>query len=347
VAAVTAFAPGRVNLIGDHTDYTGGFALPMAVELGTTVTVERGGRRVELRSSEEPEAAVVDLGVTEPGAVEPAWARYVAGVVAVLRPDEGATGTVSTTLPVGAGLSSSAALEVSVALALGFEGPPLDLAVACQQAEHLASGVPSGVMDQLASAAGVPGHALLVDCTSFQVVPVPLPAGLDVVVVHSGQARALAGSAYGERRAQCEAAAAVIGPLREASEADLARLDDDLLRRRARHVITENGRVLAFAHCLRAGELTEAGRLMAASHASLVTDFEVSTAALDALVAELSSVPGVYGARLTGAGFGGCVVALADASSPVRGWRLHPSGGATVTPGAVTRSRGRGRRAVE
>ena len=326
-----AFAPGRVNLIGDHTDYTGGFALPMAVEWGTTVEVERGGALVALVSSEDPDPATVDLDVADPRAVVPAWARYVAGVVAVLRPGQGATGTVSTTLPVGAGLSSSAALEVSVALALGFEGPALDLALACQRAEHLASGVPSGVMDQLASAAGVAGHALLVDFTSLDVVAVPLPAGVDVVVVHSGQARALAGSAYAERRAQCEAAAAVVGPLREASEADLARLDDDLLRRRARHVVTENRRVLAFAECLRSGDLVEAGRLMAASHASLATDFDVSTAALDAVVAELSVVPGVFGARLTGAGFGGCVVALADAASPVRGWRLHASRGAEVT----------------
>lgn len=327
---VRAFAPGRVNLIGDHTDYTGGFALPMAVEWGTTVDVERGGRRVELTSDVEAEPARVDVAVADARTVAPDWARYVAGVVAVVRPAEGAVGTVRTTLPVGAGLSSSAALEVAVALALAFSGPPLDLALACQRAEHLAVGVPSGVMDQLASAAGVEGHALLVDFTSLDVTPVPLPGGVDVVVVHSGQSRALVGSAYAERRAQCEAAAAVIGPLREAGEADLARLDDEVVRRRARHVITENRRVLEFTDCLRAGDLTAAGRLMAASHASLARDFEVSTPTLDALVAELSAVDGVYGARLTGAGFGGCVVALADAASPVRGWRLHPSGGARV-----------------
>jgi galactokinase len=156
-----------------------------------------------------------------------------------------------------------------------------------------------------------------------------MPQGVDVVVVHSGQTRALVGSAYAERRAQCEAAAAVVGPLRDASEADLARIDDPILRRRARHVVTENARVPAFAACLREGDLSGAGRLMAASHASLATDFEVSTDVLDALVAELSAVDGVYGARLTGAGFGGCVVALADAASPVRGWRLHASSGAT------------------
>ncbi|HTJ76442.1 MAG TPA: galactokinase [Acidimicrobiales bacterium] len=328
---VQAFAPGRVNLIGDHTDYTGGFALPMAVEWGTTVVLERGGDRVELRSDQEDDPATVDLGVEDPRGVAPAWARYVAGVVAVVRPAQGGRGTVSTTLPVGAGLSSSAALEVSVALALGFGGTPHELALACQRAEHLASGVPSGVMDQLASAAGVAGHALLLDCRSLELTPVPLPPGVDVVVVHSGQARALAGSAYAERRAQCEAAEAVIGPLRDASEADVARIGDGLLRRRARHVVSENGRVVDFAGALQAGDLVEAGRLMLASHRSLTVDFEVSTPALDALVAELVGVPGVYGARLTGAGFGGCVVALADGASTARGWRLHPSAGATVS----------------
>ena len=327
--AMRAFAPGRVNLIGDHTDYTDGWALPMAVEWGTTVEVERTGTRVELTSSEDEAPAVIDLDVADPRTVEPSWARYVAGVVAVLRPEVGAVGTVSSTLPVGAGLSSSAALEVAVALALGFEGTPLELALACQEAEHQASGVPSGVMDQLASVMGEEGHALLMDFSSLKVVPVPMPAGVDVIVVHSGEARALAGSAYADRRAQCEAAAEIIGPLRDATEFHIARLEDPVLRRRARHVVTENRRVLNFADCLVTGDLAGAGQLMAASHLSLAEDFEVSTPKLDALVAELTAVPGVYGARLTGAGFGGCVVALADASSPVRGWRLHPSRGAS------------------
>lgn len=338
VGIVRAFAPGRVNLIGDHTDYTGGWALPMAVEWGTTVEVRTGGSHVELVSEAEDEPAVVPVDGGDPRSVTPAWARYVAGVVAVVRPDEGAVGTVRTTLPIGAGLSSSAALEVSVALALGFEGSPRELAVACQRAEHLAAGVPSGVMDQLASASGVAGHALLVDCTSLDVTPVAVPAGCEVVVVHSGQARTLAGSAYAERRAQCEAAADILGPLREASPGDLHRLGG-VLQRRARHVITENGRVLDLAASLRTGDLARAGRLMAASHASLAGDFEVSTPALDALVAELSAVPGVYGARLTGAGFGGCVVALAEIGSPVRGWRLHASAGAGVVTSPASDAR--------
>ena len=330
MVTVRAFAPGRVNLIGDHTDYTGGLVLPMAVEWGTTVEVERGGDRVELRSAVEHRPAVVDLDVADPAAVEPAWARYVAGVVGVLRPRVGASGTVRTSLPVGAGLSSSASLEVAVALALGFEGTALELALACQRAEHLASGVPCGVMDQLASAAGVEGAALLIDCTSLEVVPVPVPGGVEVVVVDSGESRALAGSAYGARRADCEAAARLLGPLREASLDDVAELGDEVLRRRARPVVSENARVAAFAELLRVGDAAAAGALMSASHASLRDDMEVSTPAVDRLVAELAATPGVHGARLTGAGFGGCVVALADAASPVLGWRLHPSGGATV-----------------
>jgi len=331
-ARVRAFAPGRVNLIGDHTDYTGGFVLPMAVEWGTTVEVRRGGRRIELVSDAESRPAVVDLPVRDPAAAEPSWARYVAGVAAVMETEVGAVGTVRTTLPVGAGLSSSAALEVAVALALGFDGGRVELARMCQRAENLASGVPSGIMDQLASAAGVRGHALLIDCSSLAITLVAVPAGVDVVVVDSGQRRTLAGSAYAERRAQCEAAEKVVGPLRRASVDDLAAIDDEVVRRRARHVVTENQRVLTFARALAHGDLAAAGRLMAASHASLRDDFEVSTPALDAVVGRLSSTPGVYGARLTGGGFGGCAVALAEAGATGDGWRLHPSGGAVVAP---------------
>ena len=327
---VRAAAPGRVNLIGDHTDYTGGFAMPAAIDRRTEVEIEPGGEWVELVSDAEPEPARVPLDVDEPRSLDPAWARYVGGVVAVVRPEVGGRGTVRTTLPVGAGLSSSASLEVAVALALGFVGTPLELALACQRAEHLASGVPSGVMDQLASASGRAGHALLIDCSSYEVEPVPLPDGVDILVAHSGQSRTLVGSAYAERRSECEEAAALIGPLREATAADVERLPAGLLRRRARHVVSENERVLAFADTLRTGDLHAAGRLMVQSHESLRDDFEVSTPALDQLVARLLATPGVYGARLTGAGFGGCVVALADPASPAEGWRLSAAAGAAV-----------------
>lgn len=322
MTAVRARAPGRVNLIGDHTDYAGGLALPMAIDLGTTVEGERTGRTVELVSDREPVPARVPLDVADPATVEPAWARYVAGVVAELRPATGLVGRVHTTLPVGAGLSSSAALELSVALALGFTGEPLELARLCQRAEHLASGVPCGLMDQLTAACGVEGHALLVDFATTEVTPVPVPDDAEIVVVHSGEPRALAGSAYAERRAQVDAAVAELGPLRDRPVGDLDRLEDPVLRRRARHVLTENARVRAMAAALAAGELVEAGRLMVESHRSLRDDFEVSTPRLDELVAILCASPRVHGARLTGAGFGGCVVALCDPGA-LGGWGHH------------------------
>jgi galactokinase len=330
---ITAVGPGRVNLIGEHTDTTGGLVLPMAIDLATTVTGRPGGDRVVLTSADEPEPAVVPLDVVDAAAVEPPWARYVAGVVAELRPSVGFTGHVTTTLPVGAGLSSSAALEVAVALALGFDGGTVDLARLAQRAEQTASGVPCGIMDQLASAAGVAGHALLIDCHDLRVTPTALPADVEVRVIHSGEARRLAGSAYAERRAAVEAAEAVVGPLRllaGPSGADaLADLDDPVLHRRARHVVTENERVRTFVAALAAGDLDAAGAAMAASHASLRDDFEVSTARLDDLVGRLSATPGVYGARLTGAGFGGCVVALTAPGALDEDWLVHAADGAS------------------
>ena len=331
---VRAWAPGRVNLIGDHTDHTGGLVLPMAIDLGTAVTGARGGDRVHLRSSAEPEAADLPLDVRDPAGTSPGWARYVAGVVAEASPSSGLTGAVDTTLPVGAGLSSSAALEVAVALALGFDGEPLALARLCQRAEQRASGVPCGIMDQLASAAGVEGHALRIDCTTLAVQPVPIPDDVEVVVVDSGQRRALATSAYADRAAACQQAQAEVGPLRDASLAEVRAVADPVVRQRARHVVTENGRVDAFAAALRAGDRAALGEAMQASHASLRDDFEVSTPVLDELVATLVAEGGVIGARLTGAGFGGCVVALVEAGTRVGAgraqWRVRASRGAHV-----------------
>ena len=337
---VRAVAPGRVNLIGDHTDYTGGLVLPMAVDRATPVELRRHGVVVELVSTASPDAVVVDLGVSSaeaPGV--PGWGRYVAGVVAVLRPPQGGSGVVSSTVPIGAGLSSSSALTVALALALGFSGSARDLARTCQRAEQLGSGVPGGIMDQLCSAAAIEGSALLIDCETLGLRPVPVPGGAEVLVAHSGTDRALVGSAYAERRADCDRAAALLGPLREASVADAEALADPLLVRRARHVVSENRRVLECAAALEAGDLEEAGRLMSESHRSLRDDFDVSTVALDAVVAALEEVPGVHGARLTGAGFGGCVVALADAGTlerldasalPGPVWSVRAAGGARV-----------------
>ncbi len=330
---VQAYAPGRVNLIGDHTDYTGGLALPMAIDLGTTVSGHRGGDTIRLHSALADEPATMPLTVVDPGELEPAWARYVAGIVAEIGPSEGFDGEVFTTLPIGSGLSSSAALEVAVALALGAStDDPVALAQLCQRAEHRAVGVPCGIMDPLASAAGVEGHALLLDCRSLTVEAVPVPDEVDVIVLDSGEKRALAGSAYAQRRAECEAAEQLIGPLRDADLEAVAAIPDDLLRRRARHVVSENQRVLDTVDALRRGDYVAAGAHVWASHESLRDDFEVSTTVLDNLIRALRETPGVFGARLTGAGFGGCVVALTERGAVPWTTPVRPSAGAHLMP---------------
>ncbi len=266
-------------------------------------------RSVELAD----EVDVAADGSDEPAAVEPAWGRYVAGVVRALagagRAPVGVDAALSSTVPLASGLSSSAALEVAIALALtdaaGFALPATELARACQRGEHLGTGVPSGVMDQLVALRGRAGHALLIDCRTLAAEPIALPDALAVLVMHSGLPRTLAGTAYAERRAEGERVAARLGvtALRDAS---LEAVRDEP---RARHVVTENQRVLQFADALRAGDAARLGSLLLASHASLRDDYEVSTPELD-LAVDLLVEHGAIGARLTGAGFGGCVVAL-------------------------------------
>jgi galactokinase len=292
---------------------------------------EAHGDRVVLRSRQQDEPAALPLRIDDPATIEPAWARYVAGVIAELQPDRGFVGVVDSTVPVGAGLSSSAALEVAVALALGFEGTAKDLARLCQRAEQRASGVPCGVMDQLASACGRHGHALFVDFAALDIDYVPMPTDAEVVVVHSGEARALAESAYNERRKETEAGAAIVGPLRDLPVERLDQIDNPVVRRRARHVVTENDRVVQTAVALRTNDLATAGRLMVESQDSLRDNFEVSTPALDALVQRLVATHGVFGARLTGAGFGGCVVALCTKGALAdEGWHVTAAAGADV-----------------
>jgi galactokinase len=330
---VTAVAPGRVNLIGDHTDTTGGWCLPMAIDLVTVVKGERGGDCVVLRSASEPEPVSVPLDVEDPTTVEPRWGRFVAGVVCELRPRTGFAGNVRSDVPVGAGLSSSAALEVAVALALGFQGSALELARLCQRAEHRATGVPCGVMDQLASASGRAGQLLLLNCSTLAMQPIDLPKGAEVVVVHSGQSRELAGSAYADRRRELELAERIVGSLPAASLDDVELIEDEVIRRRARHVVTENDRVLRFVAALRADDLATAGAQMVASHDSLRDHFDVSTPGLDDLVARLVATEGVFGARLTGAGFGGCAVALCrpgSLSAEPGVWPVRPADGARL-----------------
>ena len=323
-------APGRVNLIGDHTDYTGGLVLPMAIDRYLEIRGTYDSGRITLRSLDETGVVELPLSIDDPAGVEPPWGRYVAGVVAELRGAAcGFAGEVSTTIPVGAGLSSSAALEVAAALVCGFAGTALELAQLCRRAEFRASGVPCGIMDQLSIAAGVEGCATLIDCHALTVSPIPVPQDADIVVQFVRH-RTLAGSEYSERVASCAAAEALIGPLRSATHTALAAIEDAVVRRRAQHVVEENQRVRDFASSLAAGDLAGAGALMVQSHNSLRDLFETSTPAMDAAVRTLVATPGVFGARMTGGGFGGCVVALTEPGALATGWVVHPVAGAAM-----------------
>lgn len=312
-------APGRINLMGDHTDYNEGFVLPMAIEPALWLALHETPDRVVLHAEAEAEPA--DLPVD--GDVERAsgWVRYVRAVLDVLsatgaRP-RGVSGTLASDIPVGAGLSSSAALELAVLRAVDPRGdgrPVEEVARLAQRAENEGVGMQCGIMDQLACAGGREGAALLLDCRDLTVVHTPLPPQLAVVVMDTSTRRTLVGSAYNDRRRQCEAAAAVLGvpALRDADLDDVATLSDPLLRRRARHVVTESRRAVDMAAALSAGDVDTVGGLMAASHASLRDDFEVSGLELDEMVDIATAQPGCRGARMTGGGFAGCAVAIVD-----------------------------------
>ena len=312
-------APGRANLIGEHTDYNDGFVLPAALELRTVVA---GGRsdRIRLRSVGRGRPITVD-SETGRGPAK-GWGRYVAAVVKALIEDgrkvRGIDGVIDSNLPSGTGLSSSAALEVAVALAvLDEEIEAIALARICQRAENVHVGVRSGIMDQLASVAAKAGSALFIDCRSLETSDVAIPDDLRLLVVDSGQRRQLARGDYNRRREECEEAARRLGvaTLRDATEEQLASADlPEPLAARARHVVTENARVLAAVDAFRADDRGRIGELFAASHASLATDFEVSTPELDALVEIATRTDGVIAARMTGAGFGGCTVNLVEAA---------------------------------
>ncbi|MCJ7438725.1 MAG: galactokinase [Acidimicrobiia bacterium] len=316
-------APGRVNLIGDHTDYQDGFCLPMAIDRDCLVGLRpTDGGRVRARSLEL--SGTVDVaadGSDDARSVEPRWGGFVAGAVQTLVARGGRVPgldlVVSSTVPAGSGLSSSSALSVALTMALGdtagLELDANDVARAALDAEVRATGVPGGLMDQLASVHGVADHALLIDCRTLAVEPIPLPREVAVLVVHSGVPRTLAGSAYAERRAATERAATRLG-IASLRDANLRDVQDDAF---ARHVVTENARVLAFAAALRDHDVGALGPLLLASHASLRDDFAVSTPELDLLV-DAFVAAGALGARLTGAGFGGCVVGLALATKAPR-----------------------------
>ncbi len=340
---VRAFAPGRVNLIGEHTDYSGGLVLPMALDMGITVEGRRGGDRLRLFSEQvdsEVEAALPvpsDLVSTTDD-----WGRFPLAVAAELGLREGFDGVVRSTMPAGGtGLSSSSALTVACLLAFGaLENDTVDerkaLAREARRIEAVATGVQSGIMDQLISLVAVEGSATMIDCHTLDLEPVALPAGLEVVVFHSGQPRQLADSAYNARRASCEEIERRIGPLRTATVDDIATLDDPELRRRGRHVVTENGRVREMMAAFVAGDLVRCGELLDEGHRSLSTDYEVSTPVVDEVQARVSARPGVLGARMVGGGFGGALVAFCEpgADLGVDTWSIvaKPGPGASIGP---------------
>ncbi|UQA58846.1 galactokinase [Polyangium aurulentum] len=326
-------APGRVNLIGEHTDYNDGFVLPMALGLGTTVAAApREDRRVRVHS--ENLGASVEFDLDHPGPEKRGqWFDYVEGVAQALeRSGKGLRGAdlvLASDVPAGAGLSSSAALEISVGLAfLSLSGLPVDrvaLARAGQAAEHRYVGTLCGLMDQLVAALGQEGAALLIDCRSMAATPVPMPAsGIEVLITDTRKKHALATSEYNTRRAECERAVEILrGPLpgiralRDVSveqfEAHEGLLPEPV-RRRARHIVTENARTLLAAEALGRSDLAAFGARMIESHRSMRDDFEISAPELDVLVDAALGLPGVYGARMTGGGFGGCTVTLVESA---------------------------------
>jgi galactokinase len=330
-------APGRVNLIGEHTDYNDGFVMPAAIGLEIRLAIiASDDRRVGVTLDDTGERAAVDLDAI--GSPRGSWIDYVAGTAWSLQTAghsvRGFRGVLASSLPQGAGLSSSAALEMASALAL--LGPGSDVGVAerarlGRRAENDFVGVQCGVMDQFSSAGGVRDHAILLDCRSLdsRLVPLPLPE-IRLVVCHSGSPHKLEASAYNERLAECARAVAAIRGLdptvRALRDVDAALLErardrmDDVAFRRASHVVAEDARVLEAERALAAGDLATVGRLFAESHASLRDLYEVSSPELDALVDIAGSVPGVVASRQTGAGFGGSTINLvrADAVETLR-----------------------------
>lgn len=321
-------APGRVNLIGEHTDYNDGFVMPMAIAFYTWVAAaERGDRILEAYSEHFDEKIVLSLDEL-PGPPRKHWSDFIRGMAASLQAAghklSGANLVIHGEVPLGAGLSSSASLEVSLAVALtslaGLDLPRLDLVKLCQAAEHKYVGTRCGIMDQFVAGFGAAGHALVLDCRSLEYQLLPIPNDLRVVVCNSMVRHELASGEYNLRRADCETGVRLLQPympeIRALRDVDIDHLEKYkqvlpvTVYRRCRHVVTENQRVLSAAKALQSQDAARFGQLMYQSHASLRDDYEVSCKELDLLVELASSMRGVYGARMMGGGFGGCTVNL-------------------------------------
>ncbi|XP_007429484.1 galactokinase [Python bivittatus] len=331
---IAVSAPGRVNLIGEHTDYNQGFVLPMAIQMRTVVVGsprEDGIISITTTAEEADEPKTVQFPVPREGDSlkpgEPRWANYVKGVIQHYKagPLPGFDAVIEGNVPVGGGLSSSASLEVAVYTFLQQLSPddrdPVTKALVCQKAEHTFAMMPCGIMDQFISVMGKEGHALLIDCRSLETRLVPLTdPDLVVLITNSNVRHTLTGSEYPTRRRQCEEAAKLLGKasLREASMTDLEEsrgLLSKEMHRRARHVIGEIERTARAAEALEARDYKRFGQLMVESHNSLRDDYEVSCPELDELVAAAVEIPGVYGSRMTGGGFGGSTVTLLESGA--------------------------------
>ncbi len=318
-------APGRVNLIGEHTDYNDGFVYPCAIDFATNVAcLPRQDRRITARTLNLDRSFSFGLDDAIDESV-PQWAKYVQGVALILERNghrlKGADLMIDSDVPIGAGLSSSAALEISTAFALatvsGVRIDGIEIAYIGQSAEHEFAGVRSGIMDQFASVFGRRGHGIFLDCRSMEWKPIPV-SNAKWVICNTKKKHDLAESEYNKRRSQCEEAAALLGKssLRDVTAAELGSRSETLpplLLKRARHVVSENNRVLSAVNVLENGSLVEFGKLMNRSHESLRDDYEVSSPELDTMVELARSMPGLLGARMTGGGFGGSTVNLVEA----------------------------------
>ena len=317
---VVVQAPGRVNLIGEHTDYNDGFVLPLALERATYLALRRRDDTQVIAVSLGRGETTFDLTELQRGQ---GWAEYLKGVAWALQEDgftlSGWEGVLASDVPGGAGLSSSAALELATmqafSVASAFAWEPKRMAKLAQRAENEWVGAQTGIMDQLISACGEAGSALLIDCRTLATTPVPVPAGTAIIVMDTATRHSHVDSGYNDRRRQCEEAAAFFGvpALRDVSEAQFRAREANLsepARRRARHIITENDRTVAAAEAMGRGDAETLGRLMSESHTSMRDDFEISSPELDRMVALAQAEAACYGARMTGGGFAGCAVAL-------------------------------------